>query len=167
VARKQAPPRFGPPDQSAARCVAQGGWCARRGIRLGRPKARPRPSTGVEDKKHGLPRRSDLLWATTRAARLASGQVQSTWWYARATAVRKHVQPHHVRSARPSGIQRGSTRRRDGIQTFPTKQFTARRPASSRDSSHDDGELKGMSGPEARTRRRAAVLRLDGQHTGK
>jgi hypothetical protein len=34
-----------------------------------------------------------------------------------------------------------------------------------RGTSHGDGELKSMNGPGAPTRRVAAVLRLDGQHT--
>jgi hypothetical protein len=34
-------------------------------------------------------------------------------------------------------------------------------------SSHGDGELGGMTSPGAPTRRGAAGLRLDGQHTGK
>jgi hypothetical protein len=47
------------------------------------------------------------------------------------------------------------------------KRSTARRPASTRDSSHNDSELRSMSGLGAWTRRGAAVLRLDGQHTGR
>jgi hypothetical protein len=56
---------------------------------------------------------SDLSRAATRAGRLASGQVQSARWCARATVVLAHVR-RHARSARPSRNQRCSTRRRDG-----------------------------------------------------
>jgi hypothetical protein len=114
-----------------------------------------------------LLRSSDLSWAATRVAPLASGQVQSAWWYERAIAVPKHARPRHVHSARPSRIQRHITRQHGGAQRFPAKQFMTQRLASTRDSSHGDGELRGMSGPEAQTRRGAAVLRLDGQHTGR
>jgi hypothetical protein len=116
---------------------------------------------------HGLLRSSDLSWAATRAAPLASGQVQSARWYERAITVPKHTRPRHVHLVRPSGIQRHNTRQHGGAQRFPAKQFTTQRLTSTRDSSHGDGELRGMSGPEAQTCCGAAVLRLDGQHTGR
>jgi hypothetical protein len=48
----------------------------------------------------------------------------------------------------------------------PCKQDTTRWTAHRHYSSHGDGKHKGMSGPGAPIRRRAAVLRREGQHTG-
>jgi hypothetical protein len=82
---------------------------------------------------HGLPGSSEPLWAATHAARLASGQVQSAWWCARAIAVLAHARPRHALSARPSGNQRRSTRPRNSAQMSPAEDITARRPAHTQD----------------------------------
>jgi hypothetical protein len=63
---------------------------------------------------HGLPTSSSSSRVATCAARLASDQVQSTRWCARATAVPKHARPRLACSARQSGNHNHSTRRRGG-----------------------------------------------------
>jgi hypothetical protein len=84
-----------------------------------------------------------------------------------ATAVLAQRRPRHARSARPSGSQRRSMRRGGGAPIVPYKTFHGSTTGIHRDTSHDDGELGSISGSGARTRRGAAVLRLDGQHTGR
>jgi hypothetical protein len=81
-----------------------------------RSNARRRRAQG-----HELPRSYDPSRVATRAARLASGLVQSARRHARATAVHAHTRPCHAHSARPCGSQRCSTRRSGGAQTSPAK----------------------------------------------
>jgi hypothetical protein len=83
-----------------------------------------------------------------------------------AIAVLAHTRPRHARSAQPSGNQRRNTRRSGSAPNVPCKTFHGSTADIHRDTLHGDGELGGMNGPGALTHRGAAVLRLEGQHTG-
>jgi hypothetical protein len=77
----------------------------------------------------------------------------------------RHARPRHGRSAQPPGSQRRSSRRRGGaprsLQKNPWLDGWHHK-----DTPHGDGELGSMNGLGALTRHAAAVMRLEGQHTG-
>jgi hypothetical protein len=70
-------------------------------------------------------------------------------------------------SARRDRLQtRGAARGDAEAHNVPCKRCHGSTAGSHTDSSHGDGGLRGMSGPGAPHSRGAAVLRLDGQHSG-
>jgi hypothetical protein len=78
-----------------------------------------------------------------------------------------HARPRHARSAQPSGDQRCSSRRAVAQPPIPAQEFYGSTAGSTKDPRTATAGLKGMSGPGVPSRRGAAVLRRDGQHTGK
>jgi hypothetical protein len=84
-----------------------------------------------------------------------------------ATAVLVHARPHHARSAGRL-VSRGAARGGAAVHPpFPAQQSTARRPVPTQVPRTATAAHKGMSGPGAPSRRGAAVLQRERQHTGR
>jgi hypothetical protein len=131
-------------------------WLAHRSI------ARRRRAQG-----HGLSRGYELPRAASQAARLAGGLAQSVRhgaWTQSCLHTRSLAMPARCGRLVYRGAARGGAA---AHSSFPTQQFTARRPVPTRDPRTATTAHKGMSGPGAPFRRGAAVLRRDGQHTGR
>jgi hypothetical protein len=97
---------------------------------------------------HGLFRGYEPSWATSCATRLASGLAQSAPWCV-ATVVLAHAQPRHARSARPSGVQRRSTRRGGGATIVPCATIHGSTAGSHTRSSHGDDGAQGLEWPRS------------------
>jgi hypothetical protein len=91
----------------------------------------------------------------------------SARWHARPQSCLRHARPRLARPAQPPGCQGRDSKRRGGTPR-PLQQIThGTKAGEHKGSSHGDGELGGMTSPRALTRRGAAGVWLDGQHTGK
>jgi hypothetical protein len=66
-----------------------------------------------------------------------------------ATIVLAHARPRHARSARPSGVQRRSTRRGGGASTVPCTSIHGSTEGSHTSSSHGDGGAQGHEWPRS------------------
>jgi hypothetical protein len=77
----------------------------------------------------------------------------------------RHARTRHARPAQPPENQGRDTRWCGGAHR-PCKRNHGSMAGSHTRSSHDDGGLGGMSGPRAPHCHRAAVLRLEGLHSG-